>query len=82
MDYNIGKFNFNPFILPRIIQSNILLVVIVVLFLLKTFTLLVAVNFPQNIFFADITKAALESFTNQTRQAFKKLISYKALIHW
>ena len=32
-------------------------------------TVLVSINIPQNIFFADITKSALENFVNQTRQS-------------
>lgn len=39
------------------------------LLVLKIGTILLFINFPQNIFFADITKAALENFTNQTRQS-------------
>jgi len=41
----------------------------VFLLVLKIFTILVSINIPQNIFFADITKSALENFVNQTRQA-------------
>ena len=53
----------------RFLQSNILLYCVVLLLALKIVTILVSINFPQNIFFADITKSALENFVNQTRQS-------------
>lgn len=53
----------------RFLESNILLYFVVLLLTLKIVTVLVAINFPQNIFFADITKSALENFANQTRQS-------------
>jgi uncharacterized protein YkwD len=51
------------------LQSNILLYCVVLLLVLKIITILVSINIPQNIFFADITKSTLESLVNQTRQS-------------
>jgi hypothetical protein len=51
------------------LQSNILLYCVVLLLILKIFVVLISINIPQNIFFADITRSALESFANQTRQS-------------
>jgi hypothetical protein len=53
----------------RFLQSNILLYFVVLLLAVKLFSGLIFINFPQNIFFADITKATLEIFANQTRQS-------------
>lgn len=53
----------------KFIQSDILLFCVVLLFVLKIATILVFVNFPNNIFFADITKITLENFANQARQS-------------
>jgi hypothetical protein len=53
----------------RFLQSNFLLYCVVLLLALKIFTILVSINIPQNIFFADITRSALENFVNQTRQS-------------
>ena len=53
----------------RFLQSNILLYFVVLLLALKIVATLISINFPQNIFFADVTKSALENFTNQTRQS-------------
>jgi hypothetical protein len=69
MDYTLEKFDFNPELLAKIIKSNVLLYCVVLLLVLKIATVLVSINFPQNIFFADITKFALENFANQTRQS-------------
>jgi len=69
MDYNLGEFNFNPEVLQKVIQNNILLYFVVLLLVLKIITVGVSINFPQNIFFADITKTALENFANETRQS-------------
>lgn len=69
MDYTLEKFNFNHGFLRRVIQSNILLYCVVVLLSLRIMTAFISLNLPQNIFFADITKTALESFANQTRQS-------------
>ena len=69
MDYRLGEFNSNPELLQKIMQSNVLLYCVVLLLTLKIVAVIVPINFPQNIFFADITKSALENFANQTRQS-------------
>jgi len=84
MDYSlgedmIGRFfeKTKSFILPsednnyksRFLQSNLLLYCVVLILALKIVTTLVSINFPQNVFFADITKSALENFANQARQS-------------
>jgi len=81
MDYKLEEFNFNfellrKFLQSRVVelcfttlQSNILLYCVVLLLALKIITISIPINFPQNIFFADITKSALENFTNQARQS-------------
>ena len=51
------------------LQNNILLYCVVLVVVLKVTTSLISINFPQNIFFADITKSSLEIFVNQTRQS-------------
>ncbi|MFA6190089.1 MAG: CAP domain-containing protein [Candidatus Staskawiczbacteria bacterium] len=53
----------------KFLQSKLLLCCVIFLFVLKLGTTLIAINFPQNIFFADITKATLENLVNQTREA-------------
>jgi uncharacterized protein YkwD len=53
----------------KFLQSNILLYCVVLLLTLKIIATLVSINIPPNIFFADITKSALENFANQTRQS-------------
>lgn len=53
----------------RFLQGNILLYCVILLLILKVGTILIFINFPQNIFFADITKFALENSVNQTRRA-------------
>jgi len=53
----------------RFLQSNLLLYCVVLMLVLKIGMTLVSINFPQNIFFADITKSVLENFANQTRQS-------------
>jgi hypothetical protein len=55
--------------IEHFLQNRILLYCVVLLLVLKIVTVLVFINFPQNIFFADITKLALETFANQTRQS-------------
>ena len=54
---------------PKFLQSKILLCFVVCLFILKLFTSVLSVNFPKNIFFADVTKIALMNFVNQNREA-------------
>lgn len=67
MDYNLPELKFNLEVIQKFIQSNILLYCVVFVFILKVFLIAVSVNFPYNIFFADITKATLENLANQTR---------------
>ena len=56
-------------VFTKFLQSNTLLYFVILLLVLKIFAVLISINIPQNIFFADITRAALENFTNQARQA-------------
>jgi len=53
----------------KFLQSKILLYCVVLILVLKIAIVSISINFPQNIFFADITKATLENFANQTRKA-------------
>jgi hypothetical protein len=53
----------------RFLKSNALLFCVVLLLVLKIVIVVVPINFPQNIFFASITKTALKNFANQTRQS-------------
>lgn len=53
----------------RFLESNMLLYCVVLLMALKIATIFMSINIPQNIFFADVTKMALENFANQTRQS-------------
>ncbi|MCX6720229.1 MAG: CAP domain-containing protein [Candidatus Staskawiczbacteria bacterium] len=53
----------------RFLQSNFLLYCVVLILVVKICSVLISINIPQNIFFADITKSALENFLNQTRQS-------------
>lgn len=53
----------------RFLQSNTLLYCVIFVLILKITTTLIFINIPPNTFFADITKAALENFVNQTRQS-------------
>lgn len=53
----------------KLLQSKVLLYFVVALLVLKIATVLIPINFPYNIFFADITKSSLENFVNQTRQS-------------
>lgn len=69
MDYSLPEVKFNVELLKKILQSNILLYFVVLLLVLKIGAILISINFPQNIFFADITESALENFANQTRQS-------------
>ena len=56
-------------IFTKILKSKVLLCFVVLLFVLKVVTIAIPINFPYNIFFADITKSSLEVFLNQTRQS-------------
>lgn len=69
MDYNLEKDICKPEFLEKILQNNFLLYFVVLLLVLKIATISIVINFPQNIFFADITKSALESFANEARKA-------------
>lgn len=69
MDYQIREFEFNFRILQKFLESRILLCCVISLLVLKILAVGVSINFPNNIFFADITKIALENMTNQARQA-------------
>lgn len=66
MDY---KFRVDYNFFKKALESNILLYCVVLLFILKLTVVLVWFNFPQNIFFADITKTALINFVNQERES-------------
>lgn len=70
MNYELPKNKINFQVLQKIIKSNILLYCIVLLLVLKIISVGISVNFPNNIFFADITRVALENLANQTRQSF------------
>ncbi len=69
MNYSLPEAKFNVEFLQNFLESNILLYCIILLLALKIITVAVSINFPQNIFFADITRASLENFANQTRQS-------------
>jgi len=84
MDYSLNEgvidhicVKIKGYILPskennyksKFLQSKTLLYCVVALFVLKMAVVLVSINVPVNIFFADITKIALENFVNQTRQS-------------
>jgi uncharacterized protein YkwD len=84
MDYSVNEDiieyvfeKIKHFILPsednnyksKFLQSNLLLYFVVLILILKIGATLISINFPQNIFFADVTKSALENFVNQTRQS-------------
>jgi hypothetical protein len=56
-------------ILEKFVKSDILLYIAVLMFALKIAFSLAHLNFPQNIFFADITESSLENLVNQTRQS-------------
>jgi len=70
MDYSLPEINLNLEFLRKIIKSRALLYFVVFVFFLKVIIFAVSLNFSQNIFFADITKIALENLTNQVRQEF------------
>jgi len=69
MNYNLEKFEFNPETLKKIIKSNILLYCVILVLVLRIAVVAVSINFPQNIFFADITKSVLLNLVNQTRES-------------
>jgi len=53
----------------KFLQSNLLLYCVISLLILKITTTFFVINFPQNLFFADITKSTLVDFINQAREA-------------
>jgi len=65
----LGKIEPNLELAEKFLQSRVLLYFVILLLFLKVFTLGILINFPQNVFFADITKSALEILANQTRQS-------------
>jgi uncharacterized protein YkwD len=84
MDYSINgekikyfRDKIKYFIIPsegnnyrcKFLESNLLLYFVVLILALKLITFVGYIKLPQNIFFADITKSALENFANQTRQS-------------
>jgi len=66
MDYFMKKEAFSQLI-QKFLQSNVLLYCVIFLLALKIVISVISVNFPENIFFADITKNALVNMLNQTR---------------
>lgn len=83
MDYSVNEDfiehifeNIKSWIIPsqennyksRFLQSDILLYCVILLLALKIFTGIISINFPKNIFFADILKSDLVTFINQARQ--------------
>jgi len=61
MDYTFQELD------QKFLKSNFLLYCVVLLLVVKIAVIGVSVNFPKNIFFADITKSALTNFINQGR---------------
>lgn len=53
----------------KILQSNVLLCFVVLILALKIGSVAMMINFPQNVFFADITRISLQNFANQARQS-------------
>lgn len=53
----------------KFLESDTLLNCVVFILIVKVIFVALPINFPKNIFFADITKVALENMANQTRQA-------------
>jgi uncharacterized protein YkwD len=53
----------------KLLQSKTLLYFVIFLLIIKIFTVGIFINFPANIFFADITKAILTNLVNQEREA-------------
>ncbi|MBI3631369.1 MAG: hypothetical protein HY219_00690 [Candidatus Staskawiczbacteria bacterium] len=52
---------------PRFLRNNMLLYGVICLLIIKIISIVVFINFPKNIFFADITKNDLISLVNQKR---------------
>jgi len=55
---------------PKFLQNKILFYCVILLLVIKIVLIGVSINFPKNIFFADITKNALINFVNQGRGDF------------
>jgi hypothetical protein len=82
MDYSLGDWPIRSFLrlfidpstdnnfASKFIKSRLLLFCAVFLLILKLAAVSVSIEFPQNIFFADIAKSSLEALVNQTRQSF------------
>jgi hypothetical protein len=68
MDYNLPEAKFDFEMLKKIMQSKALLYFITLLLIFKIGVIFISINFPQNIFFADITKNFLQNSVNQTRE--------------
>ena len=68
MDYSLGNIKIDKCFAPEFLQSRFLLYCAVGLLVLKILTIAAYVNFPPNIFFADITKTLLVNLVNQARQ--------------
>lgn len=68
MDY-FSKKDKLVVLIEKFLQSKILLYCAVALLVFKIAVFSVAINFPQNIFFADITKTSLVDMANQSREA-------------
>lgn len=68
MDYSIDKGIIEHIFSPRLLQGKLLIYIAVCLLVLKIIVICAFVNFPQNIFFADITKITLTNLVNYGRQ--------------
>ncbi|MBI3337468.1 MAG: hypothetical protein HY005_02495 [Candidatus Staskawiczbacteria bacterium] len=66
---------------PNFLRSNVLLYIVIFLLILRIISVVVFINFPKNIFFADITKTVLVSLINQERSSlgFDPLIENQKL---
>lgn len=64
----MGSIKIDRNFAPEFLRGRFLLYCAVCLLVLKIFTIAAFVNFPPNIFFADITKTALVDLVNQARQ--------------
>mgnify|MGYP001563259791 CR=1 FL=1 len=83
MNYSLDYIKIDKDFPQKFLQSRFLLYCAICLLLLKVFTVAVYINFPSNIFFADITKSALVSFVNQARQSsgLQPLVENQKLDH-
>lgn len=69
MNYELGNLEIDLKKIQKVIESNVLLYCVFFLLALKITVIIFSVNLPFNVFFADITKNALETLANQTRQS-------------